>query len=229
LARLVAADIANQALIRGKCDAKYVPPGQEMLDRFAEIETRISSGKPFGIFLRSFYKETPLPSASEADYRPFDAIRNLIGSGETYSIPHPNDRSTPTRSLPPSQTSPTGWGELNRLLARASWIVLFYEYETYGFDDVARLLEEKFADKSIAVFGHEVSSPDPIRGLLSAACKWSFRLKFQEAEGNDRSDSQTLSVPMSIDAPPTFHEWLMARKSTSRFREPHGFPNLFHR
>jgi hypothetical protein len=224
-----AADIANQGWMGGKHDAKYVPPDQDMLDRFAEIEARISAGEPFGIFLRSYYKETPLPSDSGPDYRPFDAIRNLIGSGDTYSIPHPND-PVHANPFPTAIADPANWMvELNRALAHASWIVLFYEYETLGLDEVVRLLEEKHAGKSVAVFGPEVSAADPIRGLLSSACMWSFQLQFEQAEVTDRSDSDALSLPMSIDAPPTFHDWLEARKSISGSRESKGYRSPTHR
>lgn len=224
-----ASDIASQGLTRGRREVKYAMPDQEMFERFAEIEERMDAGKPFGIFLRTFYKETPLPGGSGPDHRHFDAIRNLIGPGDTYSIPDPSD-PVHANPFPTAIADPANWmDELNRLLARASWIVLFYEYETYTLDEVARVLEEKYAGKSIAVFGPEVSHIDPICGLLTSACKWSFRLQFQKAEGSDRSGNETDSLPMLIEVHPTFHDWLRSRKSHPHFRESNDFPRPSHR
>ncbi len=216
-------DIGSQRWTRTKHDAKYTVPDQDMLDRFDEIESRIQARKPFGIFLRSFYKETPLPSANEfdsgmtagsiVDYRPFEAIRDLIGTGDTYSILNPID-PVYANPFPTAIADPDNWmEELERLLARASWIVLFYEYETDGLDDEVRLLGEKYAGKSIAVFGPQVGTTDPVWKLLSSACKWSFRRQSHGAEGADLSNSRTPPVAMVVDAPPAFHEWLEARKA----------------
>jgi hypothetical protein len=219
----LASDVANQGWMRGKHDVKYVTPDQDMLERFEEIEARIRTRKPFGIFLRSFYKETPLPSEdgsgigltadSKVDYRAFDAIRNLIESGDTYSILNPID---PVHANPFSTViaDPDNWmGELERLLARASWIVLFYEYETDGLNHEVRVLGEKYAGKSIAVFGPRVRTTDPVLRFLSSACRWSFQLHYQEGEVADQSNSHTSPPAMVVDAPPTFHEWLEARKA----------------
>lgn len=218
-----ASGILSHTWFRRKNDDKYAAPDQEMLDRFDEIEARIRARQPFGIFLRSFYKETPLPSVdgagkgtaagSRVDYRQFDAIRDLIGSGETYSILNPGD-PVYANPFPTAIADPDNWtGELERLLARASWIVLFYEYETRGLDNQVRLLGEKYAGKSIAVFGPRVNATDPVLKLLSSACKWSFQLQSHEAKGVDQSNSRIPTVAMCVDAPPAFNEWLEARKA----------------
>jgi hypothetical protein len=219
----LASDIAGQGWMRRKQDAKYVTPDQDTLDRFDEIEARIRTRKPFGIFLRSFYNEAPLRSEdgsgramtvdSKVDYRPFDAIRNLIGSGDTYSILNPID-PVHANPFPTTIADPDNWmGELERLLARASWIVLFYEYETHGLDHEVRLLGEKYAGKSIVIFGPRVSTTDSVLKFLSSVCEWSFRLQSQQAEGVEQSNSHTSPVAMVVDAPPAFHEWLEARKT----------------
>jgi hypothetical protein len=229
-----ASDVASQGWMRSRRDAKYAVPDQDMFDRFDEIEARIRTRQPFGIFLRSFYKETSLASedgvvkgvmaGSKVDYRPLDAIRDLIGSGDTYSILDPID-PVHANPFPTAITDPDNWmGELERLMARASWIVLFYEYETHGLDNVVRMLEEKYADKSIAVFGPQVLATDPVWKLLSSACKWSFRLQSQEAEGLNRSNSGVPPMAMAVDAPPAFNEWLEARKAGGLI----GSPNRTH-
>jgi hypothetical protein len=215
-----ASDIASQGWMRRRHDAKYVTPDQDMLDRFDEIEARIRTRKPYGIFLRSFYRETPLPSEvgpgrgvtaeSRADYRPFDAIRNLIESGDTYSILNPID-PVHANPFPAVIADPDNWmGELERLLGCASWIALYHEYETDGLDHEVRLLGEKYAGKSIAIFGPRVRTTDPVLRFLSSACKWSFQLHDQESEVVDQSNSHNAMV---VDAPPAFYEWLEARKA----------------
>jgi hypothetical protein len=206
--------------LRRRNDASYAAPDQEMIDRFGEIEARMRSGKPFGIFLRSFYKETPLPAeatsdggtatGSKADYRVFHAIRDLIGSDGTYSILNPID-PVHANPFPTAIADPDNWrGELNRLLARASWIVLFYEYETEGLHNEVRLLGEKYADKSIAVFEPRVHTTDPVWTLLSTTCKWSFRL---QPQGVNQANLSNTPAAMAVDAPAAFHEWLEQRKA----------------
>lgn len=208
---------------RGRYYKEHGVPDVVSLDQFGEVETRIKTRKPFGIFLRSFDLESPAPTAynvdtgmptdSRVDYGPFDAIRDLIGYRDTYSFLNPGD-PVHANPFPTVFADPDNWvAELDWLMDNASWIVLYYEYSTPGLDQEVRLLEEKYGAKSIAVFGPSVRAKDPVMRRLRSACKWSLYLHVQLSDGMDLTKIEAPLPPMSIDAPPEFGEWFQNRRA----------------
>jgi hypothetical protein len=173
----IGAGISNKDAARQKYYSRFGARRLETIDKFVELEKRISKNEPFGIYLRSFALELVTHDidfdfgfavGERVDTRDQEAIRELIGYDRTRITFAFFNLGDPVHStlFPEILADPERWqDELRYLLSAAAWIIVSYNAETKGLKEELQIVAEDptLAEKCIFVthdWVRETDDPD---------------------------------------------------------------------